>query len=457
LIALLIALTFAASARDTDITAEISALPATVAGVEDYQDRYKHIFGMLVAVPSDDAETARTLSIALRLLKTLHADGRDDQIPQALQKLIDGEPHEIEGVNEISRGAEEEDDAPQDDADRGEAGAVEDDADRGEAGAVEDDTDPASAVALQPDSGMPPADELATLSFSTLVFLDRESGVYGGSTDQGVWLLVQDQLRDAGLNVVGAEDLLFGESRPGRFLLGGLAERQRVGSDGKRLGVELVIRWKLYDNMRKVVVYEVTTRGFAPLDHHPSQNEAWREALRQTLHSAIERTHFVDALRLRPRAGDAVATTEDLRVRRCQVPAVELPRAVDSVLDATATVVNGSSHGSGVFISPDGHLLTAAHVVSQDEGIHIQLHNGPLLPVKLLRIDHAADVALLRVDGTSFSCRDVSVDAPPHRIRGPRVGRSVVSWPFRHPWHCERRPGDRWTATHPERRGHQPG
>lgn len=55
-----------------------------------------------------------------------------------------------------------------------------------------------------------------------------------------------------------------------------------------------------------------------------------------------------------------------------------------------------SGIGSGVLISPECHVLTAAHVVEGADGILVKTHDGELRPAELLFSESAADIALLK-------------------------------------------------------------
>ena len=53
--------------------------------------------------------------------------------------------------------------------------------------------------------------------------------------------------------------------------------------------------------------------------------------------------------------------------------------------------------GSGVLISPECHVLTAAHVVEVADEITVRTHDGMLFPAELLFSESSADIALLRI------------------------------------------------------------
>ena len=87
--------------------------------------------------------------------------------------------------------------------------------------------------------------------------------------------------------------------------------------------------------------------------------------------------------------------------RACRAPAISMPRGATQVLRASVVVEVEGGHGSGVLISPDGLVLTAAHVVRSTQVADVRLQDGARLKAALIRIDPEADVALLKLPATS--------------------------------------------------------
>jgi len=70
------------------------------------------------------------------------------------------------------------------------------------------------------------------------------------------------------------------------------------------------------------------------------------------------------------------------------------------------------SYQTGMLISPDGHILTVWSYVLDSDKITVTLHDGKRLEAKLLGADPHLEVAVLKVEGKSLSCFDLS-HAPP--------------------------------------------
>ena len=61
--------------------------------------------------------------------------------------------------------------------------------------------------------------------------------------------------------------------------------------------------------------------------------------------------------------------------------------------------VSASGIGSGVLISPDGKVLTAAHVVQTADRVSVELADGTSVPARVVASTLRADVALLQLQG----------------------------------------------------------
>jgi serine protease Do len=119
-----------------------------------------------------------------------------------------------------------------------------------------------------------------------------------------------------------------------------------------------------------------------------------------------------------------------------QTPAPMAPAsgaAVGAAAGATASPADSQSsraqagsppttgEGSGFFISPDGYIVTANHVIDQATSIEVVTNDGSLYPARVVGTDPATDLALVKVDAAAPFASVSFADQP------PRVGDWVVA------------------------------
>ena len=70
---------------------------------------------------------------------------------------------------------------------------------------------------------------------------------------------------------------------------------------------------------------------------------------------------------------------------------------LDCLKVSVVEISAGDSHGSGFIISQDGYILTAAHVVGDEESVKVRFVNGREISGKVLRKSITEDIALLKI------------------------------------------------------------
>jgi S1-C subfamily serine protease len=151
------------------------------------------------------------------------------------------------------------------------------------------------------------------------------------------------------------------------------------------------------DVRRDNVVYEAKTRFARRLFQHEDPTVA-RSLVVGALKSLLQRPKFQAIVRQKKRAAKPQGATTVRSFARCAAPEIDMLGDAERVLAAAVVVRSGSAVGSGFFFSPDGLLLSAAHVVEAGD-VRVRLRNGAELPASLVRLVSDTDVVLLRVDG----------------------------------------------------------
>lgn len=79
-------------------------------------------------------------------------------------------------------------------------------------------------------------------------------------------------------------------------------------------------------------------------------------------------------------------------------PAVVNISSTTLAMDVFANVIPEEGTGSGMILTPDGYILTNAHVVESAQRLEVMLLNGKTYPAKLIGGEVSKDVALLKID-----------------------------------------------------------
>lgn len=78
--------------------------------------------------------------------------------------------------------------------------------------------------------------------------------------------------------------------------------------------------------------------------------------------------------------------------------------------------------GTGFFVSPDGWLVTNAHVVGQRQQVDIRGASGIILPAQVIKVDADADLALLKSDSPPRGYLEIRSDELPLGTRVFTIG-----------------------------------
>lgn len=119
-----------------------------------------------------------------------------------------------------------------------------------------------------------------------------------------------------------------------------------------------------------------------------------------------------------PPAASALETTAVSSGELLKIQA-QVQSRLDAASRALVAVEAGDGAASGVIISPDGLVMTAAHVTSEPgRKVKLRLHDGSEVSCQALGLDRATDAAMMRIDGKRQDwphvplCRDLRLAQP---------------------------------------------
>lgn len=232
-------------------------------------------------------------------------------------------------------------------------------------------------------------------------------------------IIASETMREYGFNVLGGDNLLFGddESHQATYQIGATLRDLRYNTFGALAGDRaeawVKVEWQVYNALQEQVIFADTTTGSAEHGDAGTGVAAVKEAFRGALKNLMANREFVslvsapgDSLRL----GEVTAPERDMEACSDAV-ASSLPEQSEAAFRAAPLVRVGSSHASGVVISPEGYLLTAAHVVSGVDRATVRFSSGLELDAKVIEVDSPQDVALLKLPGSGHACLSIAEGA----------------------------------------------
>jgi len=225
---------------------------------------------------------------------------------------------------------------------------------------------------------------------------------------------VTDGLRNLGYDMRDSADALFeqGEVKI-RYAMAAVLHSAEMDFEYERTrrrqpeGVgtaDVEVEVQLYDAIAKKTVYKRVFSGHGE-DEGMKPNPIIGAVVNAILMATTD-ADFVDLVTMAPDGtSSSTASAESVDVTACPAEAsMSLPEDLSDSLDAVVEIQVGGFAGTGVIISPDGWILTAAHVVDGAAEVWARLANGTQLPATIQHSDGEFDVALLRVAGRSFPC-----------------------------------------------------
>ncbi len=205
----------------------------------------------------------------------------------------------------------------------------------------------------------------------------------------------------------GARDGVYiREGDEADFVVGGRVRWLDVGRRSSRSELELTIDWEVIDTKTGTIVYSGSSRGFAGL------HDTWEE---QTLAAAVDalaqvtgRDTFQGALDTNTIEVAEPTWQGKLPIQACDDATAPLPEGIEPAMASTVTIRAGGGHGSGVSVSPDGFIMTAAHVPGAQTEVTVVTATGQELVGRVIRSHSPQDVAVVHVDATDFPCRSLA-------------------------------------------------
>jgi S1-C subfamily serine protease len=264
---------------------------------------------------------------------------------------------------------------------------------------------------------------------------------------------VTDRMRSLGYNMRDAADSLFEPAGVihARYELAAVLHdvaldfayppSRKDGVSGVGIGkADVVVELQLFDALAKQTIYTRTFEGHGE-DTGLKPNPIM-DAVANAVARAAADPEFVAILSRDSASEDPAENASRVQIAGCNAPVdLSLPEGMDQTLNSIVSIRVGQISGSGVILSAEGWVLSASHVVGDDNEIWVRLRAGIEVPATLVRNDKRLDLALLRLAGRGYPCSpprlaqepltlgsDVFAVSSLHEPAGrPTISRGVVS------------------------------
>jgi serine protease Do len=199
------------------------------------------------------------------------------------------------------------------------------------------------------------------------------------------------------------------------------------------------VEWTVYDRLRRITVYKTVTRGYSKMDlpNYEAIGMMMDDGFAGAANNLGADKVFHDLLVSGRKPADARPDKNTLfgpvgkYGPQDNVPAdtqklrTSALKDLDHIRRAAVMISTGAGHGSGFFISKDGHILTNAHVTGDADLVRIVTAGKEFKLVgDVIRRDRERDVALIRLEDMPPDFKPVVL---PVRAAIPNIGEDVYA------------------------------
>ncbi len=211
------------------------------------------------------------------------------------------------------------------------------------------------------------------------------------------------RLEELGYTTPRTESLKFANEQKAAPELSAIAVIRDLSLAACNRADSLDVDWRIYDNLRRKVVLEVSVVGRDKVG--PGEiRRSLLEAFADSLNALVRNPRFQEVVRGGGAAG-AAASADDAETRELTPLSVRLrfssglgtfKSRVELLKSGSVTVRTASGHGSGFLLSAEGHVLTNAHVVAGSRRV-IVVFDDEEIDGTVVREEPNRDVALIQL------------------------------------------------------------
>ncbi len=204
---------------------------------------------------------------------------------------------------------------------------------------------------------------------------------------------------------------------------------------------EMEIEWSVFDMLRRKNVLKTTTKGYARLGaaNYEGIELLIEDAFAAAAHNLGAREEFKNLVIIGEEPNELPDTILDVneapdglydpdeKVELPDVPLSNVPakERLEDIRKSAVMIQTGNGHGSGFFITKDGHILTNAHVIGNAFRVRVVTSGKEeKLIAEVLRVHRHRDVALLKLEEIP---EELDIKVLPVRAERPKVGEDIYA------------------------------
>lgn len=274
-----------------------------------------------------------------------------------------------------------------------------------------------------------------------------------GATSDTMREIFVTTLEGMGYDVTGNPGRLFDESadqQRTQIAIGGritdikmdICSRKSIWNvpKGETGESHMEVEWSAFDLINRRTVFKKTTKGYSNLNmpNHDGIQVLFEEALASSIHNLGADDEFNDLVfygklpTQLPKTYDDPNEASGLLYDPNELVMLDTtrPSSVSAAgrwneIRDSVVLIQSAGHGSGFFITREGHILTNAHVVGNAERMRIVTSGkNDALIGEVLRLDRTRDVALLKLETIP---QGMSINPLPVDLKIPDIGEDVYA------------------------------
>jgi S1-C subfamily serine protease len=178
----------------------------------------------------------------------------------------------------------------------------------------------------------------------------------------------------------------------------------RAFKEKLRVASYIKIKWSVFDNLERKIVYEIETEGSDSGSYEDTISDGSAisryKAFSNATTNLLSKKDFTALLEANEKhnieKSEQFTSTLSLKLSY-GIHEGSFTSTVDKLKRASVTIRSVSGHGSGFVLTNDGYIITNSHVVG-DSRQAIVIVDGKDVRADIIRVDEKRDVALLKID-----------------------------------------------------------